>query len=70
LPRGAIEPSQGSGKFYEAAKFETEKDGAFNDYGKPKQHYYYALGVVLSNVKAWRRRIEKRVGGRGYKSIW
>jgi hypothetical protein len=37
LPRGAIEPLRKDGKFYEAAKFEAEKDGALNDYGKPKQ---------------------------------
>jgi hypothetical protein len=35
-----IEPSQKSGEFYEATKFEVEKDGAFNDFGIPKQHDY------------------------------
>jgi hypothetical protein len=37
LPRGAIEPLKKDGEFYEATKSEAEKDGAFNDYGKPKQ---------------------------------
>jgi len=46
-----------------------QKNGGFDDYGKSKQHDYYALGVVLSYVKAWRRRTEKTVGGRGYKRL-
>ena len=51
LPHGAIEPFKKDGKFYEATKSEAEKDGAFNDYGKPKQHNYTSLGQLLSNVK-------------------
>ena len=47
-----------------------QKNGGLDDYEKPKQHDYDSLGEVFTNVKAWRRRIEKRVGGRGYKSIW
>ena len=57
------------GKFHEAFKMTCQKNGGLNDYGKPKQHDYDSRGVVLSNVKAWRRRIEKTVGGRGYRSI-